>query len=77
MARLQHVLDEADAFVRRMPSDKVGVLFLHAGKVVQPDPDQLETYHSHGGQRRGRRPSSPDISAAMLERYGKGHNRFC
>ncbi len=61
----------ADAFVARMPTDKAGLLFLQADNVVQPDPDQLDTYQTHAGQRRGQWPSSPEIYAAMFERYAK------
>lgn len=70
MMRLRQILDEADAFVARMPTDKVGLLFLQGDGVVQPDPDRLDTYQTHAGKRRGQWPSSPEISAAMLERYG-------
>lgn len=68
MTCLRRVLDEADAFVARMPSDKAGLLFLQTDKAVQPDPDRLDTYQTHAGQRRGHWPSSPDIAAAMFER---------
>jgi hypothetical protein len=68
-ARLRAALDEAEAFIARMPTDKIGLLFLQAGEVVQPDPDRLDTYQTHGGQRRGQWPSSPDITRAMLDRY--------
>jgi hypothetical protein len=71
MTRLRQVLDEADAFVARMPSDKAGLLFLQSGNAVQPDPDRLDTYLAHAGQRRGQWPSSPEIAVAMLERYDK------
>ena len=46
-------------------------MFLQAGQVVQPDPDRLAEYQTHAGQRRGQWPGSPEISAAMLERYDK------
>jgi len=69
MTRLRHVLEEADAFVTRMPTDKTGLLFLKQAKVVQPDPDRLQDYHAHAGARRGQWPSSPEIGAAMLEHY--------
>lgn len=72
MVRLHQALDEAEAFVMRMPTDKVGLLFLKDGQVVQPDPDRLEDYQTHGGQRRGQWPTSPEITAAMFERYNKG-----
>lgn len=68
-ARLRAVLDEAEAFVSRMPTEKAGLLFLEDGKVVQPDPDRLEAYETHAGQRRGHWPSSSEISAAMFEYY--------
>lgn len=69
--RLRAMLDEAEAFVSRMPTEKIGLLFLKNGKVVQPDPDHLEDYATHSGTRRGHWPTNTDISAAMLERYKK------
>lgn len=71
MTRLRQILEEAEAFVLRMPTEKVGLLFLKDGKVVQPDPDHLEVYATHAGQRRGHWPTSTEISAAMLEHYRK------
>jgi hypothetical protein len=71
MTRLREFLEEAEAFVARMPTEKAGLLFLQAGKVVQPDPDRIESYQTHAGQRRGHWPTSPEISAAMLEHYSK------
>jgi hypothetical protein len=69
MARLRMALDDAAAFVARMPTEKLGLLFLNAGRVVQPDPDRLDEYETHAGQRRGQWPSNPEIAAAMFERY--------
>ena len=69
MARLRTALDDAEAFVTRMPTDKLGLLFLKDGVPVQPDPDQLDAYQAHAGQRQGHWPSSPEITAAMLEQY--------
>jgi hypothetical protein len=69
MTRLRAALDEAEAFVTQMPTEKVGLLFLKDGHVTQPDPGSLEDYQTHAGQRRGQWPTSPEISAAMLERY--------
>lgn len=71
MTRLRQVLEEAEAFVMRMPTDKVGLLFLQGGEVVQPDPERPGDYRTHAGQRRGQWPSSPDIAAAMFERYNE------
>jgi len=70
-AQLRGALDEAEAFVSRMPTDKMGLLFLKDGQVVQPDPGRLQEYQTHAGQRRGQWPASAEISAAMLERYKK------
>lgn len=72
MTELKSALDDAEGFVMRMPTDKIGLLFLEEGKVVQPDPARLGEYTTHAGARRGHWPSSPEIGAAMLERYGKG-----
>jgi hypothetical protein len=69
---LRTALDEADAFVRMMPSGTEGLLFLReGGRPVQPDPTQLESYTTHGGQQRGHWPSSPEITRAMMERYNQ------
>jgi hypothetical protein len=67
--RLRAALDEAEAFVSRMPTDQVGLLFLENGEVVQPDPSRLPHYQTHAGRRQGHWPSSSDISAAMLEEW--------
>lgn len=64
--RLRAVLEEADMFVRAMPVGKEGLLFLQDGVPVQPDPEALNAYGEHAGQRRGYWPSSPEISSAML-----------
>lgn len=69
--KLRAALDDAEAFIIGMPTDKLGLLFLQAGKVVQPDPARLDSYQTHAGRLRGQWPSSPEISTAMLERYEK------
>jgi hypothetical protein len=69
MTRVRELLTEAEGFITRMPTDKVGLLFLRDGRVVQPDPDHLEDYQIHAGQRRGHWPGSAEIGAAMVERY--------
>jgi hypothetical protein len=71
MIQLRTILDYAEAFVMQMPTDKVGLLFLENGKVVEPDPSRLHSYQTHAGQRRGHWPSSPEISAAMFERLAE------
>jgi len=69
MKRFRRALDEAEAFVLRMPTEKIGLLFLKDGRVVQPDPERLEDYETHAGKRRGHWPGSSEIASAMLERY--------
>lgn len=75
LARLRRALDEAEVFVTRMPTDKMGLLFIKHGDVTQPDPEVLNSYQTHAGQRRGQWPTNPEIAAAMLERYKKRPNR--
>lgn len=58
LGRLRAALSEAELFVARMPTEKAGLLFLEDGKVVQPDPNQLDHYETHAGKRRGHWPSS-------------------
>ena len=67
--QLRTALDAADVFVAQMPSEKAGLLFLEGARVVQPDPDRLDEYQTHAGQRRGHWPTSPEISTAMFESY--------
>lgn len=69
LAKLRAALDAAEAFVRRMPTGKAGLLFFAGDKVVAPDPQRLSDCTTHAGKRRGHWPSSPDIAAAMMERY--------
>jgi hypothetical protein len=68
MQRLRTALDEAEAFVLRMPTEKAGRLFLKDGAIAQPDPDRLTDYVEHQGMRRGHWPSNPEIAAAMMEK---------
>ena len=74
IGKLRAALDEAEAFVSRMPTDQLGMLFIEGSTVVQPDPEHLDNYQPHAGQRRGHWPSSPTITAAMLEHYAKQPN---
>jgi hypothetical protein len=67
--RIKTMLDDADAFIARLPSDAVGFLFLEGDKPVQPDPAALGRYSRHAGTRRGHWPSSSEIGTAMLEQY--------
>lgn len=67
--KLRTALKEADAFVSKMPSEKAGLLFFEGDRLVQPDPDHLERYVTHAGQRGGHWPSSPEIASAMLRAW--------
>ena len=66
---LRGALDKAETFVARMPTDKLGLLFVKDNEVVQPDPNRLDDYDTHRGSRGGHWPSDPEIQRAMLERY--------
>jgi len=74
-ARLRKALDEAEAFVTRMPTSKMGLLFLKGGEVMQPEPDRLDAYEVHAGQRRGHWPTNREIAAAMFDRLNQRPNR--
>jgi hypothetical protein len=77
MPRLRAAVDEAEAFVTRMPTEKLGLLFLdNAGHAVQPDPDRLDDYQAQPGQRRGQWPDSSEIRAAMFERYSTKPKKY-
>jgi len=69
LSGLRAALDEAEAFVRAMPTDKIGLLFLSGGQVIQPDPARLTDYIEHAGVRGGHWPSNPDIAAAMAKEF--------
>jgi hypothetical protein len=63
--------EDAESFVAKLPSDAVGVIFMDGEKPVQPDVNALDKYQRNPGAVRGFWPSSPEISRAMLERYGE------
>ncbi len=69
--RLRAALEEAEAFVSKMPTEKAGMLFLKNAQVVQPDPARLQDYQVHAGARRGQWPTNSEITSAMLEWYKK------
>jgi hypothetical protein len=69
--RIRSMLDDAERFISRIPSDAVGFVFLAGGKPVQPDVEALETYQRQAGAPGGVWPSSAEISSAMLERYNR------
>lgn len=73
--RIRRMLDDAERFISRVPSDAVGVLFLKNGRPVQPDLEALGQYQRQTGSPGGIWPTSPDISAALLERHAQDAHR--
>jgi hypothetical protein len=71
--RIHAMIEDAEQFINRIPSEAVGIVFLENGKVVQPNLGTLETYQRHTGAVGGVWPSSQEISRTMLERYIKGN----
>ena len=69
--RIRSMIEDAESFIGKLPSDAVGVIFMDGGKPVQPDVNALDRYQRNPGAPGGVWPSSPDITRAMLDRYGK------
>jgi hypothetical protein len=69
--RIRNMLEDAERFISRIPSDAVGVVFLDGDNPVQPDVETLDKYQRHAGAAGGVWPSSSEIASAMLERYKK------
>jgi hypothetical protein len=67
--RIRTMIEDAQLFIGRIPSEAVGFVFMDAGKPVQPDLGALADYQRHAGASGGVWPSSAEISTAMLERY--------
>jgi hypothetical protein len=73
--KVRAALDAAEAFAARMPTEKLGLLFLdRGGAVVEPDPSRLGEYEGHAGARRGHWPTSAEITHAMFEQIYAGRN---
>ena len=68
--RIRRMIEDAEAFIATLPCEAVGVVFLDGDKPVQPDVTALDKYRRNPGATRGLWPTSPEISRAMLERYG-------
>jgi hypothetical protein len=47
--RIRSMIEDAERFVGRIPSDAVGFVFLADGNPVQPDIKALGTYQRHAG----------------------------
>jgi hypothetical protein len=69
--RIRGMIEDAECFIAKLPSDAVGVIFMDGEKPVQPDVSAFDKYLRNPGAPRGFWPSSPEISRAMLERYSK------
>jgi hypothetical protein len=69
--RIRGMIEDAEAFIAKLPSEAVGVIFMDDGNPVQPDVAVLDRYQRNPGAPRGLWPSSAEISCAMLERYGR------
>ncbi len=69
--RIRSMIEDAENFIAKLPSDAVGVIFMDGEKPVQPDVTALDKYQRNPGAPRGFWPSSPEILRAMLERYGE------
>ncbi|HEU0156184.1 MAG TPA: nucleotidyl transferase AbiEii/AbiGii toxin family protein [Stellaceae bacterium] len=67
--RIRAMLEAADNFIARLPSDAVGVVFMEGDTAVEPDVTALDKYQRNPGAPGGFWPSSPEIGTAMLERY--------
>ena len=69
--RIRGMIEDAETFIAKLPSDAVGVVFLDGGKPVQPDVSALDLHERNPGAPGGVWPTSPGIARAMLDRYGK------
>lgn len=69
--RIRAMIEDAERFIAKLPSDAVGVIFMDGEKPVQPDVRALDRYRRNPGAPRGFWPSSPELARAMLEHYGK------
>jgi hypothetical protein len=69
--RIRSMIEDAESFLAKLPSDAVGVIFMEGERAVQPDVNALDKYQCDPGAPSGFWPTSPEISPAMLERYGK------
>ncbi len=69
--RIRGMIEDAEGFIAGLPSDAVGVVFMDGDRPVQPEHGALEKYQRRSGGPSGLWPSSPSITHAMLEHYGK------
>ena len=65
------MIEHAERFLAKLPSDAVGVVFLDGDKPVQPEVTALDRYKRNPGALAGVWPSSSEIGSAMVERPGE------
>jgi hypothetical protein len=65
--RIRGMIEDAESFLAKLPSDAVGMVFMDGDTPVQPDLSRLDRYRRNAGAPSGLWPSSPDITHAMLE----------
>lgn len=69
--RIGGMIEAAEDFIAKLPSDAVGVVFLDGDKPVQPDLNALDRYRRNRGAVAAVWPTSPEIVHAKLERCDK------
>jgi hypothetical protein len=69
--RIRGMIEAAEVFISKLPSDAVGVVFMEGDEAVVPDLTALDRYRRNPGAPSGLWPSSSDISHEMLRRYSK------
>jgi len=67
--RVRRMIEDAEIFVGRIPSDEVGFVFPDGDKAVQPEAGSWDRYQRRAGSRGGLWPTSSQIGSAMLDRY--------
>lgn len=67
--RIRGMIEDAENFIAKLPSDAVGVVFMDGDRPVQPDVMNLTIYGRNRGSHQGLWPSSAEIAQAMFERY--------
>lgn len=68
--RIRGMIEDAERFTAKLPSDAVGVVFMEGERPVQPDLNALDRYQRNAGAPGGVWPSSSEVSHAMLAHYG-------
>jgi hypothetical protein len=67
-ASLRSALDQAEAFIARMPTEKPVSYSSRAPKSYSRTPAHYTNTQTHAGRRRGHWPTNPEVNSAMFER---------